>query len=167
DPTWPDVERAISMIRESSEQAFQPFREHTQVRISEQVRMARDRALRLQVLPLYDHRCALCALRLRWHQLVEAEAAHVVPVEHSGVDDLRNALSLCRTHHWAFDRGLWTVDEDMRARVVEPPDDPEVDVESLTQLARKPIELPDEERLRPHVDALDWHRKHVFVGDAA
>src|SRR3546814_15962955 len=36
----------------------------------------------------------------------EIEAAHVIPRGMAGADDVRNGLSLCRLHHWAFDNML-------------------------------------------------------------
>jgi putative restriction endonuclease len=167
DPSWKDVDKARGMLRDSVAQQFQCFREHSRVVMSEHVRKARDRALRMEVLPLYEHRCALCGLRLRWRELVEAEAAHVVPVEKDGVDDVRNALSLCRTHHWAFDAGLWTVDEGKRVEVVSPEADPEIDVEALIVFRGEGIRTPRQEQWRPHEEALAWHREYVFGREVA
>jgi hypothetical protein len=71
-------------------------------------RRARRRAFRERVLAAYDRACSLCGVRIQWGGLIEAEAAHIKPHELRGADDVRNALALCRTHHWSFDRGLWT-----------------------------------------------------------
>ncbi len=126
-------------------------------------RYARDLALRIELLPLYDHRCSLCDLRLRYRNQLEAEAAHVVPVRAAGVDDVRNPLALCRTHHWAFDAGLWTIDAAGRAKVVTTPDSDEVDLAALRELAGTALRLPTESAVRPHPDALAWHRSKVYL----
>lgn len=48
----------------------------------------------------------------------ECEVAHVVPVTGKGLDQVGNAIPLCRTHHWAFDRHLWAIDPTTRRIVV-------------------------------------------------
>ena len=55
----------------------------------------------------YDHRCALCGIRIvtpDGHTVVEA--AHIVPWSKSKNDDIRNGMALCRTCHWGFDEGM-------------------------------------------------------------
>ena len=37
------------------------------------------------------------------------EAAHIIPVENKGNDDVRNGIPLCPTHHTAFDNFLFTI----------------------------------------------------------
>lgn len=166
DRDWPLVERAAGMVRDSLQSPFQLFREYTQVTISEVARRARDRALRLEVLPSYDHACALCGVRIRWFDYVEACAAHIVPVEENGSDDVRNALSLCHTHHWAFDLGVWSVAEDLAILVIDPPADAEsqgvVDVAALRPFAGRTLRRPTDPTRVPHHDALAWHRRWRF-----
>jgi putative restriction endonuclease len=169
DPAWPQVERALHAIRDSLKTPFKLFRDYQDVVVSDQTRRFRDRALRMEVLPQYDHACALCGLRIRWYGRIEACAAHIVPVERGGTDDVRNALSLCSTHQWSFDRGLWTVDDHGKAIVVTPPAEAStaVDVGALTALAGRKIAAPKDPRCAPHADALAWHRTNVFVWAAA
>ncbi len=55
----------------------------------------------------YDHRCALCGIRIvtpDGHTVVEA--AHIVPWSKPKNDDIRNGMALCRTCHWGFDEGM-------------------------------------------------------------
>ena len=37
------------------------------------------------------------------------EAAHIIPVENKGNDDVGNGIPLCPTHHTAFDNFLFTI----------------------------------------------------------
>jgi len=69
----------------------------------------RQAQLRSELLDLYDPKCAVCGLELEDAAAFEVEAAHVVPVERGGTTHPCNGLLLCRTHHWAFDRGLFFV----------------------------------------------------------
>jgi len=72
----------------------------------------RDQAFRKVVTKAYDHRCALCGIRIvtpDGHTVVEA--AHIVPWSKSKNDDIRNGMALCRTCHWGFDEGMLSVSD--------------------------------------------------------
>jgi len=72
----------------------------------------RDQAFRKVVTTAYDHRCALCGIRIvtpDGHTVVEA--AHIVPWSKSKNDDIRNGMALCRTCHWGFDEGMLGVSD--------------------------------------------------------
>jgi putative restriction endonuclease len=73
---------------------------------------ARDQGFRRIVVSSYDHRCALCGIRIvtpDGHTVVEA--AHIVPWSKSQNDDVRNGMALCRTCHWGFDEGMLGVSD--------------------------------------------------------
>lgn len=72
----------------------------------------RDQAFRRIVVTTYDHRCALCGIRIvtpDGHTVVEA--AHIVPWSKSRNDDVRNGMALCRLCHWGFDEGMLGVSD--------------------------------------------------------
>ena len=72
--------------------------------------VARASALRPKVLRLWPSRCAACGLEIVDHDgNAECEVAHIKDVHAAGLDLIGNGLPLCRTHHWAFDRGLWAI----------------------------------------------------------
>ena len=65
-------------------------------------RWTRERTFRDRVLRAYGHQCSVCRLQL---QLVQA--AHIVPVNTQGSNDLTsNGIALCPSDHLAYDRGL-------------------------------------------------------------
>jgi len=73
---------------------------------------ARDQGFRRIVVQTYDHRCALCGIRIvtpDGHTVVEA--AHIVPWSRSQNDDIRNGMALCKLCHWAFDEGMMGVSD--------------------------------------------------------
>lgn len=73
---------------------------------------ARDQGFRRIVVKTYDHRCALCGIRIvtpDGHTVVEA--AHIIPWSESQNDDIRNGMALCRTCHWGFDEGMLGVSD--------------------------------------------------------
>ncbi len=158
DRDWLLVKRTMSQVRERSEGPFVSQVERPVVAVSDRILRVRDRGFRLLVVPAYEHRCAVCTLRLRWGSKVEAEAAHIIPVDENGPDDVRNALSLCRTHHWAFDAHLWTVDAQRRIVVAPVSDGPEVDLVALRAFHGNELIAPAPRTYAPDPVALAHHR---------
>jgi putative restriction endonuclease len=73
---------------------------------------ARDQGFRRIVVTTYDHRCALCGVRIitpEGHTVVDA--AHIIPWSKSRNDDIRNGMALCKLCHWAFDEGMMGVSD--------------------------------------------------------
>lgn len=73
---------------------------------------ARDQGFRRIVVTTYDHRCALCGIRIitpEQHTVVDA--AHIIPWCRSQNDDIRNGMALCKLCHWAFDKGMLGISE--------------------------------------------------------
>jgi len=86
--------------------------------LSVQQRVARKLAFRLIVREQYQNRCAVSGSGISaLTGIIEVEAAHIVPISESGADDVRNGISLSRSLHWAFDRGLFGIDAARRVTV--------------------------------------------------
>jgi putative restriction endonuclease len=125
-------------------------------------RIARSRAFQQHVSTLYRFRCAVCgnALHSPIGDLSEIEAAHIVPRSLKGADDARNGLALCRSHHWAFDRGLFGINP---AGTIEIP--PKVMALAqnalLAPFAEQPLRPPTKKALRPAPNALAWHFDNI------
>lgn len=129
-------------------------------------RDAREQAFRALVLAEYRRLCCLCramfVLKGPGGMLVEAEAAHIIPVSQKGPDDLRNALSLCKRHHWAFDNGLFGFSDAGEALVspaVQRAERQKFDLEEYDGEAMTP---PSSTSCRPDAAALAWHREHCL-----
>lgn len=45
------------------------------------------------------------------------DAAHIIPKQHGGECISSNGLSLCPTHHRAFDWGIWTIDKNFKVLI--------------------------------------------------
>lgn len=123
-------------------------------------RIARSKAFARRLLPLYGFRCVVCGKAHGDGDLSEVEAAHIVPRSRKGVDDARNGLALCRSHHWAFDRGLFGVDPDgkieIRPEAIADPRNAH-----LLPFDTQPIAGPADPDLRPAPGALAWHLKEI------
>jgi hypothetical protein len=123
----------------------------------------REDAFRHLVLREYDFCCAVCEMKFRLAELVEATAAHIVPKHKKGTDDPRNGLALCRTHHWAFDVGIFSLDDDYRVLMSPKAEQAETRNFGLLSLAEHSISLPKNDILRPHLEAIAWHRSNVML----
>lgn len=82
------------------------------------VEQGRSARFGVQVVCGYHHTCALTGYRIITRTGESGvEAAHIEPWAKSRNDDVHNGLALSRNVHWAFDRGLWSVDDQFRILV--------------------------------------------------
>lgn len=115
----------------------------------------RDRAFRDLVIPSYQTKCAICRDPLtKGRHLSELEAAHIRSVASGGPDELRNGLSLCGRHHWAFDHGFFTLTDSLQVQWLAPFSDPHKEVHDGMELF---VPVPDDHK--PHPIYLAWHRE--------
>lgn len=104
---------------ESISELEQPILEEERRKlISTSLKKVRDEAFRRKIKKIYNDTCVVCRKkRFTNAKYPEVQAAHIYPVEKNGTDDLRNGISLCRLHHWAFDGGLFTILDDLTIQV--------------------------------------------------
>lgn len=121
---------------------------------------ARDQGFRRIVIKAYDHRCALCGVRIITPELhTVVDAAHIVPWSRSKNDDIRNGMALCKLCHWAFDEGMMGISENYN--VITSPQiasDPNVPGFLLT-LSGRSIIPPADRALWPAQQYLSEHRR--------
>lgn len=123
----------------------------------------RNQGFRKAIVTLYDHRCALCGIRMltpEGHTVVEA--AHIKPWRESQDDKPTNGLALCRLCHWSFDEGLMSVGKHYEVLVSR-----RVQLEQnlpghILTLSDRPIFSPDEPVFHPSQGNFEWHRKTLF-----
>ena len=122
----------------------------------------RDQAFRRIGLQEYKFACALCQMMFKLGMLTEATAAHIVPKHKDGTDDPRNGLSLCRTHHWIFDQGFFSIDDDYRVLISPFTRKAAQKNFPLEEFEGQTILMPQDSRVFPHPEALRWHRENVW-----
>lgn len=133
----------------------------------EDVEQGRDIKFRLKIVPLYHYACALCGGKMLLPSgIALVEAAHIHQFAQSKNDDITNGMALCRNHHWAFDQGLWSIDTSFEIVVAcgrfaeQAPNQT-----GLTSYHSKQLDFswlqPEH---RPSQKNLDWHRRHIFIG---
>jgi putative restriction endonuclease len=123
----------------------------------------RDSGFRRTIVNLYQHRCALCGIRMltpEGHTIVDA--SHVKPWKDSFDDRPTNGMALCKLCHWSFDKGLMSVGKEYEVLVSK-----RVSIEKnypghILTLTDRPIFTPEEEKFYPAQDNLHWHRKNLF-----
>ena len=109
------------------------------------------------VMTGYDYRCAITGNVIRYGSFMNLEAAHIWPKSHQGLFMPSNGIALCRDMHWAFDKGMFTVDDNLRV-VVHP------DIEStyLKQYHNKQLFIPQNAFFRPDINNLHYHQSNIF-----
>ena len=163
-----NVIREEQQIGEHRQLLIQEVGEHPfsyQVR-SEQVEAEnpiRRTAFRREIMRWYNYTCAVCQLRVVTEDGKSiTDAAHIIPFHISYNDDIRNGISLCKLHHWAFDQGLISLNKNYEVKVSRLISEEGPAEWRFTNLHNKLICLPQNEILYPAQDALAWHREKVF-----
>ncbi len=153
----------FSAVSEAPQSEFSLYDEQAATPVCS-TRAGRSAAFRHHVLQAYNNQCCVCAGSLvDLFGVYETEAAHIVPKRLSGSDDIRNGLALCRKHHWAFDRGMFSINDD-RCVVVPSTVSSIVENISLGHYDGCQITCSRESSFAPHPVALEWHREHILSG---
>lgn len=117
------------------------------------------------ILSLYGNQCACCGLKINFknNTPLSMEAAHIKWKARGGECNEHNGLALCPTHHYTFDRGIWTLNSDYR---IELSDSILIDRKNDTFFTPYIGEsigrfiLNDE--LLPSAGNIEWHRKNIL-----
>jgi hypothetical protein len=120
----------------------------------------REASFRKVLMREYDYTCAVCSLKFKFENLFEAQAVHIVPKKENGTDDPRNGIAMCRTHHWAFDNGVFSLTDSGRIILSDKIHQAEKNNFPLSEMENQPIIVPKNELIRPHAEALSWHRNY-------
>jgi len=168
-----EIQKEVKRIKEKNRpEHYIPFEVKRTVNMPAKMINIRSRSFRKAVVETYNYSCCVCGLKINSPDTLywEVEAAHIVPHNLNGKDDIWNGVALCRLHHWAFDVGWFSLSNKYRillsSRFKDIPDDfgkangLEFFRNSLE--LNKKILLPDGISLRPHKNAIEWHRKNIF-----
>ena len=131
------------------------------------ITMVRDPRFRDRILTAYEYQCAVCGFNVRvGESLVGLEAAHIKWHQAGGPDSEENGIALCALHHKLFDRGAFTITEDMAMHVSEAAHGTSGFNEWLMAYHGKEIRPPQRQSYCPEPQFIDWHVKEVFKGYA-
>lgn len=124
---------------------------------------ARYQGFRKAIVKLYEHRCALCGIRIltpEGHTVVEA--AHIIPWSQTQNDSTQNGMALCKLCHWSFDEGLMGVDEKYSVMVSPSIRKNKNYSGHIDMLFGRNIIKPEEAKHWPSQDNLENHRNNTF-----
>ena len=113
------------------------------------------------ILFAYIGKCAITGKSITYSSLSNLEAAHIMPQSHNGPDAIPNGLALSRDLHWAFDKGFFTIiffSNNYLVKVHEKVKDNEM----MKEIDGLELFRPSDERFRLHINALEYHQKHIF-----
>ncbi|WP_459826009.1 HNH endonuclease [Desulfomicrobium salsuginis] len=120
----------------------------------------RDQAFRRVIVKVYDHRCALCGIRIiSPDSRTAVDAAHIKDWAVSHDDTPANGLALCKLCHWTFDSGLVGFDDDYRVIVARSIARDGNLPGHIQQFAHRPMILPERQCHYPATENLAWHRQ--------
>ena len=125
----------------------------------------RDQAFRRVIVKVYDHRCALCGIRIiSPDSRTAVDAAHIKDWAVSHDDSPANGLALCKLCHWTFDSGLVGFDDAYRVIVARSIARDGNLPGHIQQFAHRPMILPERECYYPATENLTWHRQLFKLG---
>ncbi|MDO9391446.1 MAG: HNH endonuclease [bacterium] len=168
-----EVQKIVKKLTEISRpENYNPLYEEKRVKKVTRELVLRTRGFRQAIIEVYDYKCALCGLKINSPDSIswEVEAAHIVPVSSKGKDDILNGLALCRLHHWAFDAGWFTLQNDFTIQVSSKINSlptgygkmNNYDFRRSLSSNNSKISLPKRKEIHPHQNAITWHRENKF-----
>lgn len=105
----------------------------------------------------YGNLCAVTGTVIKYDTYMNLEAAHIKPKSHGGLFLPSNGMALCRDFHWAFDKGFFTLDDDLKVVV-----HPKIESEYLNSFNGKQIRIPSNQFFVPDLDNVRYHRENVY-----
>ena len=122
---------------------------------------------RSRVVSAYEYRCAVYDFNVRLGEtLVAVEAAHIKWYQAGGPDSIENGIALCSLHHKLFDRGVFTLNENMIFQVAENAHGTHGMDEWLMRYHGQEIRKPQRPAYYPQDGFINWHVREVFRGPA-
>lgn len=85
------------------------------------------------------------------------EVAHIRPSSHQGLYLPSNGIALCRDMHWAFDKGMFAIDDNLKVIV-----HPDADSEYLKKYGRKSLFVPENSFFRPDINNSHYHQNNIY-----
>ena len=153
---------AAEEIEAISSGEFSMFDNDRPVTLTPSLKKARGAAFRQKLIRAYGTKCLASGESIATpDSLLNLDAAHIVPVEVGGSDDVRNGLLLSKDLHWAFDKGLFSLADDYSI-LVSSFARQSTHSEPVKRIEGHHLKL-DDAVIRPHQDAISWHRTNRFL----
>ncbi|MDJ0726225.1 MAG: HNH endonuclease [Prochloraceae cyanobacterium] len=131
-----------------------------------QTRIVRDGAFRRMITSIYGYRCAFCGLKVLNNLENIVDGAHIKPFSKFYDNRISNGLSLCKNHHWAFDRLWFSLNDDYTIVVSDSLFEDSPSATPMKAFHGKRLFLPKSPHYHPRLDAIAWHRQ-AFLNKAS
>lgn len=105
----------------------------------------------------YDNLCAITGTVIRYENYMNLEAAHIKPKSHGGLFLPNNGIALNRDLHWAFDKGFFTLTDNLEVKV-----HPRTTSDYLKSFDGKQIRVPANPFFVPDRENIRYHRETVY-----
>jgi putative restriction endonuclease len=126
---------------------------------------AREAIFGKAVVGIYDYKCAFCRLKVSnsLNQNI-VDGAHIEPFVISFNNQINNGISLCKNHHWAFDKGWFSITNNYKIIVANDLQEESPHTREMQEFNGEDILLPDSRKYDPDQyypsdNSLEWHRK--------
>ncbi|WP_309232614.1 HNH endonuclease [Cylindrospermum sp. FACHB-282] len=125
--------------------------------------IVRNAFFRISVVRIYENRCAFCGLKVikNGNQNI-VDGAHIKPFSQFYDSRIHNGISLCKNHHWAFDMGWFSVDNQYKIIISNDLEEVSPHAKPMKDFHGEKLLLPKTEQLFPEMEALEWHRQNIF-----
>ena len=137
---------------------------NNQVKFQKTTSLVRDAFFRKSIIYTYECRCCFCGLKINHKYSNIIDAAHIKPLAKFYDNRINNGIALCKNHHWAFDIGLFSINENYRIIVANNFEEDSPQAKSIKSFDGSPIILPHQSKYYPMLQSLQWHRENVFIG---
>ena len=121
---------------------------------------------RANILRAYEYKCAVCGFDVRLGTSpIALEASHIRWRQANGPDIEVNGLALCSLHHKLFDRGAFTLSQQLEILVSDDAHGSVGFQEWLMRFHGEQISFPQRQSYYPHESFINWHIREVFQGN--
>ncbi|MBD2362189.1 HNH endonuclease [Anabaena minutissima FACHB-250] len=123
----------------------------------------RNAFFRKAVVHIYDYKCAFCGLRVTkpLNQNI-VDGAHIKPFAQFYDSRIHNGIALCKNHHWAFDRGWFTIDDKYKILISNALEEISPHAKPMKDFHGEQLLLPHKEEYFPSLESLRWHYQNIF-----
>ncbi|QIZ73412.1 HNH endonuclease [Oxynema aestuarii] len=158
-----ELQDYVSEQEDSKNLQLENERDRQEKKYSFRRSLIRDAFFRKSIIHIYDYRCALCRLKvMRSLSQTIVDGAHIKPYGRFYDNKINNGLSLCKNHHWAFDKGWFSIDDDYKIIVTNDLQEDSPYARPISDFVGEAIILPNSQKYFPSLDALSWHRVNIF-----
>ncbi|MDY6937267.1 MAG: HNH endonuclease [Cyanobacteriota bacterium] len=160
---FPDREQEVLNINQFFQNEMDNIESNEERKFISRNFAVRNVFFRKSVVYAYDYQCAFCQLKVS-HSPGQSivDGAHIKPFSQFYDNNIYNGISFCKNHHWAFDRGWFSIDENYRIIVTKGLREKSPHSKPMKDFHNQKIVLPISNLYLPSLEALQWHRDNIF-----